>query len=56
MQSKRSRLDRFLSSVLRIPRKEIKALLAKKLVSLYGVIVDSAQHLVNELFENNLQK
>ncbi len=48
MQSKRSRLDRFLSSQLKIPRKETKPLLAQGLVSIDGVVVDDAQHFVEE--------
>ena len=48
MQSKRSRLDRFLSSQLKIPRKEIKPLLAQGLVSIDGVVIDDAQHFVEE--------
>ena len=48
MQSKRSRLDRFLSSKLKIPRKEIKLILAKGLISIDGVIINDAQHFVEE--------
>ena len=48
MQSKRSRLDRFLSSELKVPRKEIKLILAKGLVSIDGVVINDAQHLVEE--------
>ena len=48
MQSKRSRLDRFLSSQLKIPRKETNPLLAQGLVSIDGVVVDDAQHFVEE--------
>lgn len=48
MQSKRSRLDRFLSSNLKIPRKDIKPLLAQGLVSIDGLVIDDAQHLVDE--------
>ena len=48
MQSNRSRLDRFLSSKLKISRKEIKPLLAQGLVSIDGAVVDDAQHFVEE--------
>ena len=48
MNSKRSRLDSFLSSELKIPRKEIKPILAQGRVKIDGLVVSDAQHLVEE--------
>jgi len=48
MQSKRSRLDRYLSSELQIPRKHIKPLLAQNVVEVNGLIVRDADYLVDE--------
>lgn len=48
MQSKRSRLDRFLSSELNISRKAVKPILAQGLVSIDGAVIDDAQYFVDE--------
>ncbi len=48
MHSKRSRLDRFLSSELNIPRKDTKLILAQGRVSIDGHVVSDTQYQVDE--------
>jgi len=48
MQSKRSRLDRFLSAQLQVPRKTIKPLLARGLIKIDGHVAKDADQMVDE--------
>lgn len=48
MQSKRSRLDRFIARTNQIPLKSVKPLLARGLISVNGAVVNDGQLLIDE--------
>lgn len=48
MESKRARLDRFLSSELRINRKDVRLMLAQSRVKVDGIVAKDIQQLVDE--------
>lgn len=48
MESKRARLDRFLSSELKIKRKDIRLMLAQSRVRVDGIVATDTQQLVDE--------